>query len=168
MACSEIPTHRCTTPQYWVVEEQRTYFVHCPYCPYSTLCKYSTFNLMWHTKKIVVHRWPLLYLYITGMKIPRLSFPFISPLRCWYYIVRTCTYRHTFLYLYIFTTPQVASDLVQLNIRFSCNQYSVSVFPHTTYCHKSRTTFVKLISISFRYGRAPFNSYFWKLKTTKN
>ena len=77
-----------------------------------------------------------------------------------YYIVRTCSYRHTFLYLYIFTAPQVASDPIQLNIRFSCNQLSLNVFTHTIYCHKSRTTFVKLISISFRYGRAPFNSYF--------
>ena len=76
--------------------------------------------------------------------------PHLPPTSCWYYIVRTCSYRHTFLYLYIFTTPQVASDPRQLNMLFSCNQLSLIVFPHTIYCHKLRTTFVKLISVSLR------------------
>ena len=67
-----------------------------------------------------------------------------------HFAVRTCSYRHTFLHLYIFTTPQVASDATQLNIRFSCNQLSLIIFPHTIYSHKLRRTFEKLVSVSLR------------------
>ena len=65
MTYCEISTHRYTTPQKCVVEEQRTYFVHSTYIVRTvrTVRSVSTVRTVWcgTRKKFVGYRWLLLY-----------------------------------------------------------------------------------------------------------